>query len=421
MLSSIQYAFASASLLSGVFALPAPVPASGTLSEPSLAFASATGTATGSYGNAATLVAQSFPDLSAADLKQVELLAHGTEPNSPPPPTLSQQGGVNLQFIEFNENFEVAFFSSFINNITSNVPGFEVEDPAEKDFIVNALTAHLNQEIEHAFNARSALKAFGRTVINPCKYKFPTTNGEDATKLAKTFTDVTLGTLQDVIVIFSNNGDNALTGLVASVVGQEGEQNGFYRILENDNLVPAALPFLTASTRDFAFTALQAFIDGPCPATDILKADGLKLFGTLNLLTSNIEPKDQELQFSFDIASLKNSANLDFQTLISKAPSNYASQYQGWSSGNYGNMGSFNWANSGLFLTYINQQNLPISVPIENAKLSGSVVTFNANFPFTENLLNSLTIAAVTIGQNFTSANDVAAHALFAPALIEVN
>jgi hypothetical protein len=85
-------------------------------------------------------------------------------------------------------------------------------------------------------------------------------------------------------------------------------------------------------------------------------------------------------------------------------------------------MGSgFNWGSSGLYLQYINQQNVPIGVPLLNPKLSGTVVTFDANFPFEENLLNSLTIAAVTVGTNFTDARDVATHTLFAPALIEVN
>jgi hypothetical protein len=212
MRSTIKYAVAGASLLSGALAAPAGTPS---YAAPSYAFAKPTGSATaasGSYGSASTLVPNSFPDLSDAQLKEVEILAHGTEPNSPPPPSLSNQGGINLQFVEYNENFEVAFFSSFINNITNNVPGFEIEDQAEEDFIVTALTAHLNQEIEHAFNARTALKHFNRQTIDPCNYKFPTTNGEDATKLAKTFTDVVLGTLQDVSVIFAENGDTAFPG-----------------------------------------------------------------------------------------------------------------------------------------------------------------------------------------------------------------
>lgn len=151
---------------------------------------------------------------------------------------------------------------------------------------------------------------------------------------------------------------------------------------------------------------------------DTLVADGLKVFGLLNLLTAEVLPQDQTLQFSFDIATLKNAKNLDFSSLLGSNQ-----QMQGWQQGGWGSQSgsSFNWQSSGLYLQYINQQNLPIGVPLENPSLSGTTVTFNANFPFTENELNSLTIAAVTVGTNFTDANDVAAHTLFGPALIEVN
>jgi hypothetical protein len=261
MRSTIQQAVAGLSLLSGVLAAPAGAPS---YAAPAYTFVKASGSATAVYASTSTLVPNSFPDLSDAQLKQVEQLAHGTEPSTAPPPSLSEQGGINFQLVEFNENFEVAFFTSFINNITNDVPGFELQDKDEKNFIVTALTAHLNQEIEHAFNARGSLKHFGRTTIDPCKYKFPTTTGEDATKLATKFTDVTLGTLQDVSVIFAENGDTGAPGAVASVIGQEGEQNGFYRLLQNNKLIPAPVPFLTRSTRDFAFSALQGFVDGHC-------------------------------------------------------------------------------------------------------------------------------------------------------------
>ena len=84
-------------------------------------------------------------------------------------------------------------------------------------------------------------------------------------KLAATFTSLVLGTLQDVIEIFAERGDVPLTVGVASVVGQEGEQEGWYRLLQGK--VPSELPFLTTSTREFAFNALnQNFIvPGSCP------------------------------------------------------------------------------------------------------------------------------------------------------------
>jgi len=245
---------------------------------------------------------------------------------------------------------------------------------------------------------------------------FPTTKFDDAIALAATFTDVTLGTLQDVIEIFADNNDNANTRGIAAVVGQEGEQEGFFRLLQNKGLIPNELPFLTRSTRDFAFSALQGFVNGDCAGDDTLKADGLKIFGVLNLLTTNIQPVDQLLTFSFDINSLKNSANLDFGKLFSGSTSQYGSWAQGGSPS-----GNVDWTNSNLYLQYINQQNIPIPEQLQNVKVAGSVVTFQANFPFVENLLNGLTIGAVTVGSNFTSAQAVADATLFAPALIEVN
>jgi hypothetical protein len=75
-----------------------------------------------------------------------------------------------------------------------------------------------------------------------------------------------------------------------------------------------------------------------------------------------------------------------------------------------------------LSLVLINQQNTPIVKPLENVRINGTVVTFDAFFPFKENLLNGLSLAAVAIGKGpFANAKDVADASLFAPGLIEVN
>jgi hypothetical protein len=215
--------------------------------------------------------------------------------------------------------------------------------------------------------------------------------------LASTFTDVVLGTLQDVIGHFSEAGITPLTQAVASVVGQEGEQNGFFRVLQAK--VPSSLPFLTASIRDFAFTALQGFtVPGSCPNLSDIK---LFTFAGLNVLTSPINPNDQNLQFSFDTNSLSNAA----VTIPNKKV--YLANYD--------------WAGKGA-LVYINQQNTPIVEKFQNVKQSGSVITFEATFPYTENLMNGLTIAAVTFNQGpFANAQQVANSTVFGPGLIEIN
>jgi hypothetical protein len=90
-------------------------------------------------------LADGFPAPSTDQLRAIELLAHGTLPNGAPPPpgSISQDGITNLQLIQFNENFEVAFFSSLLFNVTTNVTGFEIADKVERDFVLEVLIAVL--------------------------------------------------------------------------------------------------------------------------------------------------------------------------------------------------------------------------------------------------------------------------------------
>lgn len=264
----LKFAVAGASLLSAASAAPFGGP-----SALSSGFSTSTyTTAPGSVPTNIDFLNDGFPNPNSQQLQAIEDLAHGTLPNAPPPPSLSTQGGINFQFLQFNEEFEVAFFADLLHNITTNVPGYQIEDSAQQKFVIEVITAVLAQEQLHALNARKADQAFGRTIIEPCpNYSFGVDNFDDAIALAAKFTDVVLGTLQDLILIFAENGDDGATAAIASVVGQEGEQEGFYRLLENKGLIPNALPFLTRSTRDFAFSAInQDFVVGQC--------DGSKFF-----------------------------------------------------------------------------------------------------------------------------------------------
>jgi hypothetical protein len=381
----MSFAAVGASLISAVSCAP-------------VAQASSSAAPAAATGNAIPFVTSGFPAPNAQQLLAIEQAAHGTLPDGSPPPMISAQGITNLQLINHNENFEVAFFSSLINNVTTNVAGFQIQDPTERNFILEALTAILAQEELHALNAAGALKHFGQQPILPCKYQFPTTTFDDAIGLAATFTDVVLGTLQDVIEIFANNNDNALTRGIASVIGQEGEQEGFYRLLRNKKLIPSSQPFLTTSVRDFAFSALQGFtVPGTCPNENLIN---LKVFGPLNLATANVLPQDQTLTFTFDIKTL-----LPNVAIAALGPTT--------------NLANYDWTT--LSLQYINGQNTPVGVALQNVRVSGTVVTFNAKFPFTANLLDGLTIGAVAVGTGFASADAVALKTLFAPALIEVN
>ena len=298
-----------------------------------------------------------------------------------------------FQAIAFGELFEVAYFTSLLNNITNNVPGYEIGSGAVREVVVEALSAIQAQEELHAIGVNAILSSAGRTPVAPCQYIFPVDNFDAAIAGAQAFTDaVVLGGLQDALNTFVTAGDGEVVPLLTSVVGQEvgtqarivlrktltrrqGEQNGFFRTLQAH--VPSALPFLTASAGPFGFSYInQNFVvPGSCQT-----AINVPIFSPLRLQTSPVQARDQRLSFSF---------TNDKSTSTSM-----------------------------LSLVYINQQNLPIVVPIQNTQTSGEEVNFQAKFPYAENEMNGLTIAVVTKGSGpFPSVDAVANATVFGPAI----
>lgn len=323
------------------------------------------------------LLSNGFPNLSPAALSDVNNAAHGTLSNaSAGNVTFPADSLTNFQLVAFNEFFEVAFFTSLLTNITTGVPGFEIPTHLNSTFILDTLIAVQAQEELHAINANTKLPV----PLSTCEYKFPTTKFDDAIALAATFTDVVLGTLQDVATIFATNGNAGVVRGVAVTIGQEGEQNGFYRAIQNK--IPSAQPFLTASARDFAFSALnQNFVvEGSCDISSI----PLKVFDVLTLNTPTIGLGDQTISLSFDIGGFHGSAE-DLQFVL------------------------------------ISGQNVPIVQDLKNVKQDGKIVTFDADFLQQTNLLFGLTLGAVVRkGGPLATVNQVADAAVFGPALIEV-
>jgi hypothetical protein len=356
----------------------------------------------------------SFPDTSPDQLKNIQVQAHGSLSNGKPPPKVDPDTLTSLRFVAFNELFEVAFFTSLINNITNVVDGYQVWDPEARSSLIEVFTAIQAQEELHALNANKALKNFGADPIKPCKYEFPVLHLEEAIAVAKTFTDLVMGTLQDVAQNMAINGDAGFIRGVLASLGQEGEQNGFFRTLQGR--IPSALPFLTTSTRDISFSALNHFFIVPgswyvlsnlktfvkryTNSLDSPNADtiSLNIFPQLAVSTQDTldlrnNPRSRNLGFSFDIpeGGLKQEWKVDL---------------------------------SGLKLTYINMQNVPLAMDLLDVSVDGNKVSFNVLFPFDQGTFgNSLTIALiVSADANFTTAVTVTkASTVIGPALIQVN
>lgn len=373
-------------------------------------------------------LANGFPNIAnpSDQLNQIQQDARGTlpkaAPNAPAPATPQPDSLTSLGFIAFNELFEVAFFTELFNNVTTGASGFREGDllGQDKAKILSILKIVIAQEELHELNANGAFQKFTGQMIQPCQYNFPVSNFNQSISLASTFTDVVLGTLPDIQTLFANANDNALIRGVGSVIGQEGEQNGFYRDILGKN--PSALPFLTASARDFAFSAIvQNFVvPGSCSSSlDVLQRGGLTIFDILTVVNPPTTPMNQKVMFRLKTFSQK----MEFS---GEAAADFVSSHE--------NFTSPPQQQDNLFLTYINQLNAPISVPIEDAKKidgnhnndnedysSSSTIQFSANFPGADNLMNGLTIAAVTKGKDFVDVGAVANNTLFGPGLIEIN
>jgi hypothetical protein len=204
---------------------------------------------------------------------------------------------------------------------------------------------------------------------------------ESAIALAQTFTDVVLGVLPVAQSVFTADGgeEAGLVPIVGSIIGQEGEQNGYYRFLQKK--VASSAPFLTGGAPQFAFSAISQFIvPGSCPNINVI---GLTAFPALTLQST---PQAANSTLIFSVSGPLNAANAT--------------------------------------LVYITGQNLPVSVPIVNvSSVANGSTTFAASFPFDSGFNRGLTIGALVAGtgKTFNNTAEVAAATLFGPALIEVD
>lgn len=99
-----------------------------------------------SLSSAAPIAAElpdGLPYPSPNELHTIEKNAHGTLPNPPPPPVISNKGINNLRLIAFNELFEVAYFNQLIANITKDNDGYHFPSPGDKDYALKSLKAIL--------------------------------------------------------------------------------------------------------------------------------------------------------------------------------------------------------------------------------------------------------------------------------------
>ncbi|EIW69011.1 hypothetical protein TREMEDRAFT_73998 [Tremella mesenterica DSM 1558] len=329
-----------------------------------------------------TLLPDGYPNPSPAQLKAIEQQALGTLSNRTLPATLHNQESLNnFRIINFNEYFEAVFFAQFLHNVTNNVTGFEVPHTIDRDILIAELSAAQAQEELHTINAIHALQHYGANPIQPCKvYKFPVNNFQQGVLFAMTWTSLVMSTLQDIIQDFAENGDAPFTATIASTLGQEGAQAGYYRLLLGRT--PNSLPFLTRSIRSFAFSILNQFIDfSTCPNVNEIT---IPLFKHITVLDTPGPVDNPAIRFAVNTADVVTGKT--------------------------------------YYVVYINQQNLPVVVPAVHKSDQGGTTVFTGAWPYTEHLMNGLTITIISDNAGpYADAQAAADEAIFAPGLIIVN
>ncbi|KAH6890272.1 hypothetical protein B0T10DRAFT_605789 [Thelonectria olida] len=330
-----------------------------------------------------------FPNPNNAQERQIALQAGGKLPGAPLPTKLGPRSTTAFQLIAFNELFETAFFSSLLHNITTKTKGYEIPGK-EREEAEKVIRTVLAQEQQHAIGALATLQSAKQFVPKPCKYVFPVNTLKDAIALAETFTAVVLGVLQDANVIFATEAQPEITRLISSVIGQEGEQNGLYRLYLNQ--IPSESPFLTTVPAAFAWSALQLFVvPNSCPQD--LKNIALPIFPALSVNggpIANIKPKDQTLTFKANLKGFRPSKG-------------YLGKTQG------------------LYITYMTGQQLPISVKPDKIHWEDGVVTIEAKFPYNEYIMQGFSHAAITTADKFKNPDAVVVKTLAAPGIIQVS
>ncbi|KAL8900621.1 MAG: hypothetical protein Q9192_000965 [Flavoplaca navasiana] len=353
-----------------------------------------------------------FPTLNPDQLAEIQRLAGGTLPNQPLPTNLSQDAIATLKLLAHNELYEVAFFTELLTNITTAAPGYGSNDTAPLDrlLLVRQIEAIKNQEELHAVAANAFLISTKQEPIAPCQYTFPVSNFQNAILFAQVFTDLALGTIPAVQLLFARNGGPASRNVITlgSILGTEAQQDGFFRSTQRKN--PSAAPFLTGSTGAIAFNALRKLIvKDSCPQP--LSSIGLPEWGDLDYFSAQLfinnfidsELAIPEPSWPYWISSNPQTTNgtLPFFVAGLSAAPNESS------------------------IVYLSGQNKPVAVPITKYLRSpgDASATFRADFPFEKGgFANGLTIAILARGLGpFADAEAVSAAAQLGPVVIEIH
>ncbi|XP_018902087.2 uncharacterized protein [Bemisia tabaci] len=341
----------------------------------------------GSSGGFSFPLSNGFPNIPPGSPKETDIFqqAHGPVPRSNLPP-LKPDDVTSIRFLAFNEIFEVAYFTEFLDNVTNNVPGYVILDPYSRNFTITTLTAIRAQEEVHALQANDILIKMDLEPIQACRYRAPVSDLRAAFAYANTFTDLVIATIQDVATRLGRNNDSEYIASIIGRVGNEAEQDGYFRTVQHK--IPAPTPLLTRGSRVYTYSYLNqnVVVPGSCPNSYLID---LQILPSLNAVQQPDPNSSQNQTIQFYVPVTETTRELGAENRI----------------------------------VYIEQQNQPVVVPIRNVRQESGSVYFEAEFPTI--LLQyggyGLIIAALTNDTGpFQTIDDVVPFTIAGPYLYDV-
>lgn len=91
-----------------------------------------------------------YPNPAMEQLKNISRRADCTLSNAPPPPKLGESSKTAFQALAFGEEFEQAYFSSLLQNVTDGVPGYRHHGRFTKAELVKVLETVVAVSFKHS-------------------------------------------------------------------------------------------------------------------------------------------------------------------------------------------------------------------------------------------------------------------------------
>ena len=325
-------------------------------------------------------LADGFTSPSDSQVQAVSLRAHGLPPNFDPGNTISPDGLAIFQLLEVAETVEAVYWDQLKYKISTGQPGFDVTPSnIDEDHLLSFLDQSEAMEELHAAAAKLTVGNFNGTDIQPCTdFNFPVSNLEEALTFNTILQANVFATLGDAVRRLAIAGDYGLVQLLVNIASAEGEQARQLRTFLNKTAIE--LPFTTFGSVDFTYTAIQGLTVGSCPNIDAIN---LKTFDALTVLDT---PGLADQIVQYQVAKDK------------------------WVHGTAYNV------------VYFNSANVPVVEPATWVSEDDATVAISANFPYTKNELNGLTIVSVTDKPGpWNAVAEAAEVAIWAPGFILVN